>query len=48
VAEQGQRHKDDVFLEAALDEWERFYNFANPHDAFNGKTLRFTANKQDV
>lgn len=31
-------YKDDVDLEAKLDEWERFYNFARPHGAFNGKT----------
>ena len=32
-------YKRDVDLEAKLDEWERFYNFARPHGAFNGKTL---------
>jgi transposase InsO family protein len=31
-------YKDDVDLEAKLDEWERFYNFARPHGAFAGKT----------
>jgi len=31
-------YKDDVDLEAKLDEWERFYNFARPHGAFGGKT----------
>ena len=31
-------YKDDVDLEAKLDEWERFYNFHTPHGAFNGKT----------
>jgi transposase InsO family protein len=31
-------YKDDVDLQAKLDEWERFYNFARPHGAFNGKT----------
>ena len=31
-------YKDDVDLEAKLEEWERFYNFARPHGAFNGKT----------
>jgi len=31
-------YNDDVDLEAKLDEWERFYNFARPHGAFNGKT----------
>lgn len=31
-------YKDDVDLEAKLDEWQRFYNFAGPHAAFNGKT----------
>lgn len=31
-------YKDDVDLEAKLDEWERFYNFARPHGAFKGKT----------
>jgi transposase InsO family protein len=30
-------YKGDVDLEAKLDEWERFYNFARPHGAFNGK-----------
>ena len=31
-------YKDDVDLEAKLDEWERFCNFHRPHGAFNGKT----------
>jgi transposase InsO family protein len=31
-------YKDDVDLEAKLDEWERFYNFARPHGAFKDKT----------
>ena len=31
-------YKNDVDLEAKLDEWERFYNFHRPHGAFNGKT----------
>jgi transposase InsO family protein len=31
-------YKDDVDLEAKLDEWEHFYNFSRPHGAFNGKT----------
>jgi transposase InsO family protein len=31
-------YKGDVDLEAKLEEWERFYNFARPHGAFNGKT----------
>ena len=31
-------YKDDVDLEAKLDEWERFYNLARPHGAFKGKT----------
>ena len=31
-------YKGDVDLEAKLSEWERFYNFARPHGAFNGKT----------
>ncbi len=31
-------YKGDVDLEAKLDEWERFYNFARPHGAFNSKT----------
>jgi transposase InsO family protein len=31
-------YKDDVDLEAKLDEWERFYNFHRPHGAHNGKT----------
>lgn len=25
-------------LEAKLNEWERFYNFARPHGAQNGQT----------
>ena len=28
-------YKGDVDLEAKLDEWERFYNFARPHGAHN-------------
>ena len=31
-------YKDDVDLEARLDEWEQFYNFNRPHGAVNGKT----------
>lgn len=31
-------YKDDVDLEAKLDEWERFYNFARPHGAHNEQT----------
>jgi transposase InsO family protein len=31
-------YKGDVDLEAKLEEWERFYNFARPHGAFDGKT----------
>ncbi|MEO9970096.1 MAG: IS481 family transposase [Hyphomonadaceae bacterium] len=31
-------YKGDVDLEAKLDEWERFYNFARLHGAFKGKT----------
>jgi transposase InsO family protein len=31
-------YKGDVDLEAKLQEWERFYNLARPHGAFNGKT----------
>lgn len=31
-------YKGDVDLEAKLDEWERFYNFARPHGAHKGKT----------
>ena len=31
-------YKCDIDLEAKLDEWERFYNFARPHDAHNGQT----------
>lgn len=31
-------YKDDVDLEAKLDEWERFYNFHRPHGEHNGKT----------
>ena len=30
--------RTDVDLEAKLDEWERFYNFAGPHGAHNGQT----------
>ena len=31
-------YKGAVNLEAKLAEWERFYNFARPHGAFDGKT----------
>lgn len=31
-------YKGDVDLEAKLDQWERFYNFARPHGAHNGQT----------
>ncbi len=31
-------YKGDVDLDAKLDEWERFYNFAGPHVAHNGQT----------
>lgn len=31
-------YKGDVDLEAKLDEWERFYNFARPHGAHKGQT----------
>ena len=31
-------YKGDVDLEAKLDEWEQFYNFARPHGAHNGQT----------
>ncbi len=31
-------YKGDVDLEAKLVEWERFYNFARPHGAHDGKT----------
>ncbi|MCP4318179.1 MAG: IS481 family transposase [Hyphomicrobiales bacterium] len=31
-------YKGDVDLEAKLNGWERFINFARPHGAFNGKT----------
>ena len=31
-------YKDDVDLDAKLDEWERFYNFSRPHGTFKGKT----------
>lgn len=31
-------YKDDVDLEEKLTEWERFYNFARPHGAHQGKT----------
>ena len=30
-------YKGDVDLQAKLDQWERFYNFARPHSAFNGQ-----------
>lgn len=29
---------DDVDLNKKLEEWEKFYNFARPHGAFNGLT----------
>jgi transposase InsO family protein len=32
-------YKGNVDLEAKLDEWERFHNFARPHGAHNGQTL---------
>jgi hypothetical protein len=32
-------YKDDVDLEAKLDEWEHFYNVARSNGAFNGKRL---------
>jgi transposase InsO family protein len=32
-------YKGDVDLEAKLDKWERFYNFARSHGAYNGQTL---------
>lgn len=31
-------YKDDVDLEAKLEEWERFYNYHRPHGAHYGKT----------
>ncbi|MCP4317577.1 MAG: transposase [Hyphomicrobiales bacterium] len=31
-------YKGDVDPEAKLQEWERLYNLARPHGAFNGKT----------
>ena len=31
-------YKDDVDLEAKLEQWERFYNLHRPHGAHNGKT----------
>ena len=31
-------YKDDIDLETKLEEWDNFYNFNRPHDAFNGKT----------
>ena len=31
-------YKDNVDLEAKLDEWEHFYNLNRPHGAFNGQT----------
>lgn len=31
-------YKGDVDLEAKLDEWERFYNFARPHGAHKGQS----------
>jgi hypothetical protein len=30
-------YKGDVDLEAKLSEWETFYNFNRPHEAFKGK-----------
>lgn len=33
------RDLGDVDFEAKLEEWERFYNFHRPHDAFNVNTL---------
>jgi len=30
--------RTDVDLEAKLDKWERFYNFARPHGAHIGQT----------
>ncbi len=44
-------YKEDVDLEAKLDEWERFYNFARPHGAHKGQTpyeaLRDKLQKRD-
>ena len=31
-------YTDDVDLKQKLADWEKFYNFARPHGAFNGKT----------
>jgi transposase InsO family protein len=31
-------YTDDVDLNRKLADWEKFYNFARPHGAFNGKT----------
>ena len=31
-------YKDNVDLEAKLDEWERFYNFLKPYGAHAGET----------
>jgi hypothetical protein len=31
-------YKDDVDLEAKLEEWERFYNYHRPHSAHFGKS----------
>lgn len=31
-------YKGDVYREAKLDEWERFYNYHRPHCAYNGMT----------
>ena len=31
-------YTDDVDLKRNLADWEKFYNFARPHGAFNGKT----------
>tara|TARA_B100000378_G_scaffold273157_1_gene265641 strand:- start:934 stop:1065 length:132 start_codon:yes stop_codon:yes gene_type:complete len=30
-------YKGDVDLKARLDEWEKFFNLARPHGAFEGK-----------
>lgn len=32
-------YEGDVDLEAKLDEWERIYNYARLHGAFNGNTI---------
>ena len=31
-------YTDDVDLNQKLGEWEQFYNFSRPHEAFGGKT----------